>query len=193
MRKAFVLYIIISLQLSCDSNQGNKMIYDSESNLYYTKTIINDSSCQFTFYDTNKVKTDQTNYVNHKMNGDACKYFANGAIKVKMPYIDNNADGNAIFYDSLGNITSTAQFKNDQLHGIQIEFDKNGDTIQVVKHFEDRLISRTEYCKEPNIKANTIYNISKDMQKVVCYNRKGEITDTVHIELRGKKTTNKIK
>jgi len=167
------------------------MMFDAESNLYYTKTIINDSSYQFTFYDTDNIKTHQTNYVNHKMNGDAYEYFANDAIKVKMPYINNNADGKAIFYDSLGNITSTAQFKNDQLHGMQIEFDKNGDTIQVIENLEDRIISRTEYCKEPNIKASTVYNISKDVQKVICYNRMGEITDTRYIELGSKKTTNK--
>lgn len=57
------------------------------------------------------------------------EYYSNGSLKSIIEFKHGKRNGEAVYYDSIGEIIERSQFENDSLNGLSIVYNKNGSSV----------------------------------------------------------------
>ena len=90
--------------------------------------------------------------------------------------ISGKLNGQAIYYDNESNIISIANYKNNILNGMWIEYYKNGKTKHSIKYnygFKDG--SELWYYDNGSIKSETVYDDGKVIFETLRWDTDGNI------------------
>ena len=103
-------------------------------------------------------------------------YYKNGVLQSEVTTISGKLNGQARYYDNESNIVSIANYKNNILNGMWIEYYKNGKTKHSIKYnfgFKDG--SELWYYDNGSIKSETVYDDGKVIFETLRWDTDGNI------------------
>ena len=103
-------------------------------------------------------------------------YYDNGVLQSEVAKSSGKLNGQAKYYDNQSNLISIASYNNNVLHGMWIEYYKNGKTKHSVKYIYGlKDGSELWYYESGNIKSETVYDNGPILFETLRWDTDGNI------------------
>lgn len=147
-----ILYVFIAAIFLCCSTGKNDE--GKEKGAKKKKNVMKDGVVT-SRYANGKTRAEIT-YKDGKRNGISKSYDRNGAILLELPYIDDKRNGQSKKYYGGGKqLFQTTEYKDDQMHGLQIKYRDDGNVMSEARYENDfPCIGLKQYLTDNTLKKN---------------------------------------